>query len=118
MRWPFGDALVSDFCIRPKLFAYHRVSGKSSHSDLSAFLKGIDSERFEEQIAYLARTYEIVSLEFLVQCIRQGRTWPRHALAVTFDDGYRDNYEYAYPLLSKYRIPATIFLTAGCIEER
>jgi len=102
-----------------EVVTYHRVSGSGCRSDLPTFLKGISVERFEEQIAHLARTYEVVPLELLVECIRQRKPWPRHALAVTFDDGYQDNYEYAYPVLRKYQIPpATIFLAAGCIEER
>ncbi|MCL4555095.1 MAG: polysaccharide deacetylase family protein [Actinobacteria bacterium] len=72
---------------------------------------------FDEQIAYLARSYEIVPLGLLVRCIRENQPWPRRALAITLDDGYRDNYEFAYPILRKYEVPASVFLTAGYVDS-
>jgi peptidoglycan/xylan/chitin deacetylase (PgdA/CDA1 family) len=100
------------------IVTYHRVSDGRRSSDGSAFLEGIGVSLFDEQIAFLARTYEIVPLELFVRCIRERTPWPRRALAVTIDDGYRDAHEHAFPIFKKYRIPATIFLTAGCIENQ
>ena len=97
---------------------YHRVESNRHNSDVPVFPAGISVKRFEEHIAYLARTYEVVPLELLVECMRERKAWPRRALAITFDDGYRDNYEYAYPVLKRHRVPATIFLVAGCIENQ
>ncbi|MCL5958559.1 MAG: polysaccharide deacetylase family protein [Chloroflexi bacterium] len=96
---------------------YHRVSPRLPHATQPAFLTPISSDFFEEQVAFLARSYEMVPLDLLVQCIREGKPRPDRALAVTFDDGYRDNYEHAYPVLQKHRVPATIFLTAGIIDQ-
>ncbi|MBN2312744.1 MAG: polysaccharide deacetylase family protein [Sedimentisphaerales bacterium] len=51
----------------------------------------------------------------MAQHIHNGTPLPSKAIAVTFDDGYRDNYENAYPVLEKYHIPATVFLTTDFI---
>ncbi|MFC1633559.1 polysaccharide deacetylase family protein [Planctomycetota bacterium] len=51
----------------------------------------------------------------MAQHIQNGTSLPSKAIAVTLDDGYRDNYENAYPVLKEYNIPATVFLTTGFI---
>jgi peptidoglycan/xylan/chitin deacetylase (PgdA/CDA1 family) len=65
----------------------------------------VTTKTFEEQLKYLVKYYQIVSFKDLnlngrkKQCI------------LTFDDGWGDNYEYAYPILKKYNLPATIFVS-------
>ena len=71
---------------------------------------------FEKQIVHLAKNYKIISLNKIVDRIKDKRSLGR-CVAITFDDGFRDNYENAYPILRKYNIPATIFLTTGYIEN-
>jgi len=93
------------------ILMYHRIS---PHKD-SWSLEPLSPQEFEKQIAYFYRNYEIVPLERLASCIRQGNTLPDRAVIITLDDGYKDNYLYAYPVLKKYHVPATIFLTTGHI---
>lgn len=90
---------------------YHRVCpARDSRS-----LEPLNPRGFEKQMEYFCRSYEPLSLDQLAQYICQGKTFPEKAVVITFDDGYKDNYLYAYPVLKKYRIPATIFLTTGHI---
>lgn len=92
------------------ILCYHRVGtgGVPLYSQLPA-------EVFEAQMRLLQKNYRIISMDQLVQEM----TCPSSlepTVAVTFDDGYRDLYSEAFPILQAYKIPATIFLTTGAID--
>ena len=74
-------------------------------------------DRFERQIAWIAKHYVILPLHDALQRLESG-TLPQHAAAITFDDGYRNNATIAAPILRKYGAPATIFLVIDRIGTR
>jgi peptidoglycan/xylan/chitin deacetylase (PgdA/CDA1 family) len=82
----------------------------------NGFYPQTSTRDFEKQIAHLARNYKVISLDEIVERVKK-RNSLRSCVAITFDDGFRDNYENAYPILKKYNVPATIFLTTGYIED-
>jgi peptidoglycan/xylan/chitin deacetylase (PgdA/CDA1 family) len=73
---------------------------------------------FERQLAFLTRHYTIVPLQDIVDRLRRGLAPYNRAVALTFDDGFRDNYTRAFPLLRRYQAPATFYLTTGCIDNQ
>jgi peptidoglycan/xylan/chitin deacetylase (PgdA/CDA1 family) len=93
------------------ILMYHRVGPQNDNWSLET----TSLENFEKQIRYLSRNYEILLVEQLAQLIREGKDLPTKAVVITFDDGYRDNYVYGFPILRKYHVPATIFLSTGHI---
>lgn len=69
---------------------------------------------FEWQIKYLYENkYNVIALSQLVE-----KKIPKNSIVITFDDGYEDNFTFAYPILKKYNFPATIFLTTGRIGDK
>ncbi len=90
---------------------FHRVC---SQQDGWSY-ESLSSDSFEKYLEYFCRKYEIISLDELAQYIHNGRSLPERAVVFTFDDGYRDVYLYAYPMLKKYHAPASVFLTTGHI---
>lgn len=93
------------------IICYHRVGvgGVPLYSDLEP---GV----FEGQMRFLRERYRLVSFDTLAQEISQGGP-TEQSVAITFDDGYRDVYKYAFPVLQKFQIPATIYLTADAVES-
>jgi peptidoglycan/xylan/chitin deacetylase (PgdA/CDA1 family) len=67
--------------------------------------------QFEAQCAHLRKHYHPVSLTQAAECLREGKAVPDRLVVVTVDDGYRDFLENAFPVLNRYEIPATVFLT-------
>lgn len=70
----------------------------------------VTTQDFENQMRYLRKTYKILSLDTLMRYIQQGDYLLRKAVVITFDDGCKNNFTYAYPILKKYNVPATINL--------
>ena len=95
---------------------YHRVvdnpETEHDHTELGLF---VSTDTFEKQIAYLSRKYNVIPLGQLVDALIERKTLPRRSIAITFDDGWRDNFTHAYPILKRYKTPATIFLTTDFI---
>jgi peptidoglycan/xylan/chitin deacetylase (PgdA/CDA1 family) len=72
---------------------------------------------FEKQIGFLlTKNFKVISLTQLVEYLKENSPLPPKSVVITFDDGYKNNYIYAYPILRKYNIPATIFLTTGFVN--
>lgn len=100
---------------RPLLLRYHRVypDGTQPFYEL-----GIPRSIFEAQLDFLKRHFRVVSLEEICTSLKSpGGALPERAVAITFDDGYADNYTEAFPALRARGLPATLFVCPGQIEQ-
>jgi len=70
-------------------------------------------EAFDAQLAWLKRECRVIPFR---DCLRAKRE-ARPAVAITFDDGYADNFEFAFPLLAKHNLSATFFVTSGLLAK-
>jgi len=78
----------------------------------------VSAKTFDRQMQFLKKNrYSVLSLEYAAALIEQKKSMPPRAIVLTFDDGNADNYEYAFPVLKKYGLPATIFLVVSDIGK-
>lgn len=91
------------------ILMYHRFG----HEESTLF---VTPQNFKRQMAYLKRkNYNVISLNELAEGIKADRKFRHNTVVITIDDGYEDNYKYAYPVLKKYKFPATIFIASNLI---
>jgi len=91
------------------IVTFHRVQDTDSPEGLT-----VSVPMFERYCRFFARHFRVVSLRDLVDKLERGEKLNRE-LAITFDDGYRDNFENAAPVLEKYSLPATFFVVTQWI---
>lgn len=97
------------------ILMYHKVNpdGRSGGLGLR-----VPPDRFAEQMEYLHdNEYRTISLFDLVSFLKEGGELPPRPVVITFDDGYLDNYLYAFPVLKKYGFTATIFVVASYVGK-
>jgi peptidoglycan/xylan/chitin deacetylase (PgdA/CDA1 family) len=104
---------------RPKALTvlnYHRIDDVS-HSGFDSFTPNVTASpaEFARQMDYVKRHYNLVTCELVAAWLKGDATLPPYAAMITFDDGYYDNYAYAYPILRERNLPAVIFLTTDYI---
>ena len=92
-----------------KVLLYHAVSDDRDFPSSSG--TNVTPAQFERQVLFLKQNYSLVRLG-------SGENAPgKPPLAVTFDDGYRDSFESAYPILKRYNLPVTFFLTVSRVDK-
>lgn len=102
---------------RVAILMYHRIV---SEKELQRYIQPgmyVRNHVFEAQMKFVKENFEIISFNELLKLSKE-KKWDKEKryCAITFDDGWLDNYTYAYPVLKKNDIPATIFLPTAFIE--
>lgn len=116
VRTPPQPPVTYDFAV--PVLMYHRVAPLSDKDARNRLVRSLTTqpEVFDQHMRYLVETgYTFVSTEQIADAVAHHQPLPVRAVAITFDDGYACLYWYAYPILRRYRIPATVFMVTGKI---
>lgn len=115
------DFWVTILCYH-KIIPQDKITKKVYNNDESEYSKKIElivsAENFEKQMKFIKESYLVISLKDFINHIDLKKNLDSNAVIVTIDDGDKSIYTYAYPILKKYDIPATIFIYTNVTKER
>ncbi|SEH34751.1 polysaccharide deacetylase family protein [Selenomonas sp. KH1T6] len=107
---PAAEAAVDG--VKVLVLNYHKIDNK--HHSLA-----VKPEDFESQLKYLSdHGYHSISPDELYEGLAGTKPLPENPVLITFDDGYKDNYTTAFPLLKKYGFKATIFAVTSFLGKQ
>lgn len=101
---------------------YHRI-GTPDNPLMDEALWSATQDDFDQQVRLLKNGFDVIGLEDLTDAVRdlqngQRRPWQTSRFAmITFDDGYRDNFELAFPVLKSHGVPGAFFLATGFLDQ-
>lgn len=106
------------YYLRGLFIEYNGVVILMYHSiDNNDFFFNVFPSDFENQIRYLKENnFNVITFDDLKECLDKNQIQSK-SIILTFDDGYRDNYLKAFPILKKYNLPATVFVSTGLAGE-
>lgn len=100
---------------RAVVLMYHSVVEEPAQTENTIRISH-SRDTFESQMSALSRRFNPVSIEQVIEFAAAGRRLPPRPVAVTFDDGFADNYDVALPILSRHGIPATFYIMVNAVE--
>ena len=108
---PLGGYRACRFLTRstPKILMYHRFSRREQPGF-------VHHEAFERQVAYLKNHFNLITIGDLIAAYQESGCFPGNSVVITVDDGYRDFYDIAYPILKKHDATATFYVTTRFVE--
>jgi peptidoglycan/xylan/chitin deacetylase (PgdA/CDA1 family) len=109
VKWPFLPNGI--YC-----FNYHRI-GDEKHSKFDPNVFSCTATQFEQHIIFFKKNFTVISVEELIDKIDKNQIIDRKYALITFDDGYIDNYNTAYPILKKHQIPAAFYIATDYLDN-
>lgn len=80
-------------------------------------IRGLEVELFKEQLQYILKYYQVIRMEELIEAVKHQRELPNNSLLLTFDDAYKDHYEFIFPILYEFSIQGSFFPPAKAVQE-
>ena len=80
-------------------------------------IKGLPVDLFKEQLQYIMKYYNVIRIEDLIEVIKHQKEIPNNSLLLTFDDAYKDHFEFVFPILDELGLQGSFFPPVKAIEE-
>lgn len=104
------------YCLYVPVILYHHIQPQAEAAADKQTSLSVDNGQFDGQMAYLTtHGYTVITSQELVDAVRNHTTVPPKSIVVTMDDGYSDQYTYAFPIIKKYGIKVSLMIPSGLI---
>ncbi|MEK7573825.1 MAG: polysaccharide deacetylase family protein [Patescibacteria group bacterium] len=111
-----APAAGSDFCLNVPILLYHHIQPQSLAIEKKQTALSVDSGIFDAQMNYLKYSgYTAITAEDLVNALSSHGNLPAKSILITIDDGYKDNFLYAFPILQKYGLIGNFMVPSGLL---
>lgn len=114
-RLPGVRAILEAQRTGPIALFYHGVEDRIVDSRVQSLHHRLD--QFEEQILFLRKHFDIISLDYFFECLSNGYKMDPSQVMITFDDGYKNNLRTVAPFLGAYDVPFTVFVSTKHISD-
>lgn len=104
------------YCLNVPVLMYHHIQPQSQAADKKQTATSVDNGVFDQQIQYLtSQGYTLLTAKELVNALAVKSQLPAKSIVITLDDGYLDNYQYAYPVFKKYNVKGNFMIPTGLL---
>jgi len=93
-----------------RILGYHSVGSQGTRHSISP-------DAFERHMRFVHRRFHVIPAEHIPSFLANTNEASKPVVSITFDDGYRDNFEHAFPVLRRLKLPAMIFVIAGKVGQ-
>jgi peptidoglycan/xylan/chitin deacetylase (PgdA/CDA1 family) len=115
----FAGKIILDAAYVPVIIMYHSVGEEGKIPAGYGAKLNVSPAAFEKQMKFLHKfNYNVIPLEELIERVKNRLPIPHGTIAITFDDGLKNNFLNAYPVLKKYDLPATIFVALDFVGRK
>lgn len=106
--------VYTGYCLNVPVLMYHHIEPGAIAKEKNHLSLNVDPSFFDQQMAYInARGFTTIFAEDLVNALAAHTSLPSKSIVVTIDDGYDDNYSYAFPIIKKYNIKTSLMVPTG-----
>jgi peptidoglycan/xylan/chitin deacetylase (PgdA/CDA1 family) len=96
-------------------FNYHRI-GHADQTLLDPNVFSCTTELLDQHLKFYRENFQVINIAQLIELVKNNKPLNKHYALITFDDGYIDNYEQAFPCLKKHQLPAAFFVPTAYVE--
>ncbi|NQU83653.1 MAG: polysaccharide deacetylase family protein [Parcubacteria group bacterium] len=97
------------------IVTYHYV--RELQNSRFSEIKGLEVNLFKEQLKYIKKHYQIVTMEDVIESVKDNQELPKNAILLSFDDAYSDHFNYVLPLLDEIKAQGSFFAPVRAITE-